>query len=108
MAMFFSVWNLSNLDCKPDLKLFLTPSGDMAWAFLDFSFLVVITWPGLTSALEVERSAVRSTRSSGEENDLAENPWKVARVESVEEEEKLGPPGILFSFSSSSSSSSIK
>ena len=103
----FSVWNLSNLDWKPDLKLFLTPSGDMAWAFLDFSFLVVITWPGLTSALEDERSAVRSTstRSSGEENDLAENPWNVARVESVEEEEKPGSPGTLLSFSSSSSSS---
>ena len=39
----FSVWNLSNLDWTPDLKLALTPSGDMAWAFLDFSFLVVIT-----------------------------------------------------------------
>ena len=43
LAMPFSVWNLSNLDWKPDLKLALTPSGDMAWAFLVFSFLVVIT-----------------------------------------------------------------
>ena len=59
----------------------------------------------MASALEDERSVVRSTRSSGEENDLAEKPWNVARVESVEVEEKPASLGAVFSFSSSSSSS---